>query len=92
MVSEALLRMAPPRSKSPFNEEQQIWIILEWVATKNITTVKRNFRIKFKLAPRKIPSYMAFKRMVERFVTNGVVQPANPLGRPPIICIYRGQS
>ena len=27
---------------------------------------------------------MAFKRLVERFVTNGMVQPANPLGRPPI--------
>ena len=82
--------MAPPRSKSPFNEEQQIWIILEWGATKSITSVKRNFRTKFKLPSRKILSYMAFKRLVEQFVTNGMVQPANPLGRPPVICIYRG--
>ena len=54
--------MAPPRSNSPFNEEQQIWIILEWGATKSITSVKRNFRTKFKLPSRKILSYMAFKR------------------------------
>ena len=78
------------QKNSPFNMEQQIWIILDWGATKNITTVKRNLRTKFKLPPMKIPSYMAFKRLVEQFVTNGMVQPANPLGRPPVICIYRG--
>ena len=42
--------MAPPASSSdsPFTKEQEIWIILEWGATKNITTVKRNFRTHFK--------------------------------------------
>ena len=50
------------QKNSPFNEEQQIWIILEWGATKSITSVKRNFRTKFKLPSRKILSYMAFKR------------------------------
>ena len=78
--------MAPPasRSDSPFTKEQEIWIILEWGATKNITTVKRNFRTHFKVQFKKVPSYNAFKRLVKRFEAKGKLHQATPKGKPPV--------
>ena len=78
--------MAPPasRSDSPFTKEQEIWIILEWGATKNITTLKRNFRTHFEVQLKKVPSYNAFKRLVKRFEAKGELHQATPKGKPPV--------
>ncbi len=45
------------RVNSPFNKEQEIWIILEFGLVRNITTVRRNFRKELKITNVKlIPS------------------------------------
>ena len=64
--------MAPiPKSNSPFSKEQEIWMILDLGVIHNITTVRRNFRTKFNVPPKQVPTYMAFKRLVGRFETRG---------------------
>ena len=76
--------MAPPyrrqRSDAPFTEEQETWLILEYGAVKNISVLKRHFQQHFVITTRKVPSYMAFKRLVERFIaTQGTLHPAVPI-------------
>ena len=82
-------RMAPPYrrqcSDAPFTEEQEAWLILEFWAMKNITVLRRHFQQHFEIQSRKVPSYMAFKRLVERFIaTQGTLHPPVPVGRPPL--------
>ena len=81
--------MAPPyrrqRADAPFTAEQEAWLILEYGAVKNISVLKRHFQQHFVITTRKVPSYMAFKRLVERFIaTQGTLHPAVPIGRPPL--------
>lgn len=73
------------RMNSPFTDEQETWIVLEFGAVRNCLAVRRRFRTKFHVAPRKIPSVVAFQRIIGRFhSTLGHVRPAVPKGRPPI--------
>ena len=63
------------RSNSPFTEEQEIWIILEFGALRNVLQVQRNFRIHFKVHSRLVPNVKAFKRLVDRFINEGDTKP-----------------
>ena len=72
-------------SDAPFTEEQEAWLILEFVALKNITVLRRHFQQHFEIQSRKVPSYMAFKRQMERFIaTQGILHPPVPVGRPAL--------
>ena len=52
---------------------------------KNITVLRRHFQQHFEIQSRKVPSYMAFKRLVERFIaTQGMLHPPVPVGRHPL--------
>ena len=82
-------RMSPSpsrgvRKNSPFSEEQATWVVLEYGAHRNITVVRRKFRTHYKLAPKFVPSRMAFQRLVDRFIeSNGHVHPQlGSVGRP----------
>ena len=73
------------RKNSPFTKSQEAWIILEFAALRNIFALRRKISIHFKMAPFKVPSFNAFKRLVVSFKeTNGQVRPRVPVGRPPI--------
>ena len=84
----ASVSSSPKRSQrfdSPFTKEQEAWLILEYGAVRNITTLKRRFRVHYKLQYKQVPRYEAFKRLVTRFMTShGQVRPAVSEGRPPI--------
>ena len=68
--------MAPVQKKpppGPFSKEQEIWIVLEFGACRNITQVRRSFRKQFfKSNPKAVPQRNAFQRIVNRFETEGV--------------------
>ena len=70
--------MAPPyrrqRADAPFTAEQEAWLILEYGAVKNISVLKRHFQQHFVITTRKVPSYMAFKRLVERFIATSFAE------------------
>ena len=69
------------RVNSPFNKEQEIWIILEFGSVCNITTVRRNFRKEFKITNVKlIPSRNAFLRLVNRFNCQSDTKPVSKTG------------
>ncbi len=69
------------RVNSPFNKEQEIWIILEFGPVRNITTVRRNFRKEFKIINVKlIPSRNAFLRLVNRFICQSDTKPVSKTG------------
>ena len=73
------------RINTPFTKEQQAWVILEFGSLRNISKLRRTFRLHFGLAPRQVPRYNAFLRLVHRFITSkGQVRPQVPSGnRPP---------
>ena len=73
------------RVDSPFNKEQEIWIILEFGSVRNISTVRRNFRKEFKITNVKlIPSRNA--EYVNRFICQSDTKPvAKTGGRQTII-------
>lgn len=60
--------MVKVRKNSPFNDEQETWIILEYGATRSYTAVRRNFRHKFGVPPKEVPNDTTFKRLIDRFV------------------------
>ena len=70
------------RTNAPFLKGQEAWIILEYGAVRNITQVRRNFRKHFHpVQQHKVPSYNAFKRLVERFITtDGELRPLSKNG------------
>lgn len=73
--------------KSPFNGEQVSWIILKYGELKNVSAVKRAFSTQFyKHHPREVPNYMAFKRIIDRFLeSEGHTRPKVKGGlKPPI--------
>ena len=67
---------------SPFTKNQIPWIIYKMGEVNNIKLVQRAFRLKFHPKnPRKVPNYMAFKRLVERFESSGgQTRPMSPPG------------
>ena len=68
---------------SPFTKNQIPWIIYYKMGeVNNIKLVQRAFRLKFHPKnPRKVPNYMAFKRLVERFESSGgQTRPMSPPG------------
>ena len=73
------------RINTPFTKEQQAWVILEFGSLRNISKLRRTFRLHFGLATRQVPRYNAFLRLVQRFTTSkGQVRPQVPSGnRPP---------
>ena len=75
------IRMSPP---SPFTEEEQKWVGLEFGAVKSIIQVRRNFRKAFGKEPRKVPPNGAFLRLVDRFLTRGEVSHSKPTGQSAI--------
>ena len=72
------------RSNSPFCDEEETWIILEYGALRCALAVRRTFRNFFKKNPRDIPPLNAFKRLIKRFIEEGEVKPQLPGGRPPL--------
>ena len=67
----AHVQKKPP--PGPLSKEQEIWIVLEFGACRNITQVRRNFRKQFfKSNPKAVPQRNAFQRIVNRFETEGV--------------------
>ena len=69
---------------SPFTEEEQKWVILEFGAVRSIIQVRRNFRKAFKMAPKNVPSLDAFLRQVNRFLDRGEVNHVKPTCQPSI--------
>ena len=72
------------RSNSPFCDEEETSIILEYGALRCALAVRRKFRNFFKKNPRDIPPLNAFKRLIKRFIEKGEVKPQLPGGRPPL--------
>jgi hypothetical protein len=69
------------RVNSPFNKEQEIWIILEFGSVRNISTVRRNFRKRFKITNVKlIPQRNVFQRLVDRFIDQSDTKPVAKTG------------
>ena len=68
------------RVNSPFTKEQAAWVVLEFGATRNITLVRRAFRLKFKISPKKVPRRNAFLRLVQRFSENAELKPQKKSG------------
>ena len=69
------------RVNSPFNKEQEIWIILEFGSVRNISTVRRNFRKEFKITNVKlIPQRNVFQRLVDRFIDQSDTKPVAKTG------------
>ena len=68
--------MAPVRKKrpaGPFSKEQEIWIVMEFGACRNITKVRRNFRKQYQISgSRHLPQRIQFQRIVDRFMSEGV--------------------
>ena len=68
---------------SPFNKEQVSWIILKFGELGTIAPVKRAFGTKFYRGhPRKVPRFLAFKRLIDRFCSSGHTRPLSPPGKP----------
>ena len=64
-----------------FSRDQINWIIPKFGELKNIDKVKKAFGTKFcKNNPRRVPNYMAFKRIIERFRDTGHTRPRTPPG------------
>lgn len=72
------------RINTPFSKDQQTWLVLEFGKVRNISTLRRKFRLHFGIAPRNVPNYSAFARLIERFtVSKGQVRPQVPAGNHP---------
>ena len=87
--------MAPTKSpkrasfsllSSPFTKEQVSWTILKYGEVRNIKKVQRAFRLRFcPQRPKDTPNYMAFKRLVDRFETDGgQTRPKTPPGKATV--------
>ena len=87
--------MAPTKSpkrasfsllSSPFTKEQVSWTILKNGELRNIKKVQRAVRLRFcPKRPKDTPNYMAFKRLVEGFETNGgQTRPKTPPGKATV--------
>ena len=50
------------------------WLILKYGELKKCLAVRRKFRIKFKVNPRKLPHIKSFKGLVKRFIKTGDVR------------------
>ena len=65
----------------PFNKEEQVFIVEQFVLTKSPTSVKRAFRVKFKDSRSAIEvsriSLTAFSRVYEKFQKNGIKESFN---------------
>ena len=73
------------RINCPFSKQQATWIILQYGELKNTLSVKRKFRLHFKVSPFKVPHITAFDRLVARFSKTGVVSAKSRTGGKPII-------
>ena len=67
-------------SNSPFPEEQELWIILEFGELRNVLQVRRKFRIHFKVISKKVPNVNAFKQLVDWFINKGDTKPKEKTG------------
>ena len=73
------------QSNLPFSKEKEAWTILQFGTLKNITLVRRSYRVHFKIQAKKVPNCNALKRLETRFMSSkGQVRPQVPPGPPPI--------
>ena len=70
------------RQNSPFSNDETSWVILKFGEIKNLSDVRRAFRLEFlPKNPRGVPQLKTFKRLVRCFETSGVTCPLTPRGR-----------
>ena len=74
------------KANSLFNNEQAGWIVKKFPEVKNLTAVRRAFRLKlFPRKPSAVPRLnVFFQRLVERFRTVAATRQCVPNGRQPM--------
>lgn len=73
------------RSTGPFSQDQAKWIVLKYEGLKSVLSIRRAFRKEFySSCPRKVPSRLAFIRLIERFKQTNSLRPQTPTGRGPV--------
>ena len=68
--------MPPP--PTAFLLEQRIWIILKYGELKSYTHVRRAFRLKYSMQPKKLQSLWAFRKVLMKFEKNGDASSPTP--------------
>ena len=64
------------RHNSPFSHDEAGWVILKFGEIKNLSDVRRAFRLEFfPKNPRGVPQLKAFERLVMRFETSRATRP-----------------
>ena len=80
-------KISPRRASlnlSPFDKDQVTWIILKFGEQRKVTKVKRAFAVKyFPKNPRSVSTYLAFKRLIERFIGSG----GHTISSLPLACL-----